>query len=124
MTLLRPKLPSLPTQPDKSAGVPLNRFQVSGQLCEKKPLRHTPAGLPVAEARLNHESEQLEAGLSRRVVCEIPLLALGPGANWLNAAPLGAAVRVTGFLAARSRNSRTLVLHVQEIEFLEGNQNG
>ncbi len=87
-------------------------------------MRHTPAGLPVAEARLKHQSEQLEAGLPRQVVCEIPLLALGSEARWLDVAPLGAAVRVSGFLAAKSRSSRTLVLHVQEIEFLEGNQNG
>ncbi|MGB4468159.1 MAG: primosomal replication protein N [Azovibrio sp.] len=102
----------------------MNQFQVSGRLCEKKPLRYTPAGVPVAEARIGHESEQLEAGLSRQVVCEIPLLALGPKAGWLDAAPLGVRVEVTGFLAARSRNSRALVLHVQEIEFLEGKENG
>jgi len=49
---------------------------------------------------------------------------MGPVSTWLDAAPLGVMLEVTGFLAARSRNSRTLVLHVQEIEFLEGNQNG
>jgi hypothetical protein len=31
---------------------------------------------------------------------------------------------VTGFLAARSAKSRTTVLHVKEIEFQEGNENG
>jgi primosomal replication protein N len=29
-------------------------------------------------------------------------------------------VKVTGFLAARSRSSRTLMLHATEIEFREG----
>jgi len=33
-------------------------------------------------------------------------------------------VTVSGFLAAKSRNSKTPVLHVQTIEFLEGNENG
>ncbi|MCX8145323.1 MAG: primosomal replication protein N [Azovibrio sp.] len=118
-----PRRPSLPP-PDESAGVVLNRVQIEGRLCEKKPLRYTPVGLPVAEARLDHRSEQSEAGLPRQVTCEIPLIALGPQANCLAAAPLGAALRLAGFLAARSRNSKTLVLHVQAIEFLEGNQNG
>jgi primosomal replication protein N len=66
----------------------------------------------------------VEADLPRQVVCEIPLIALGRMAHWLDAAPLGAKVKVQGFLAARSRNGRSLVLHVQQIEFLEGNENG
>ena len=33
----------------------------------------------------------------------------------------GADVRVTGFLAAKSRNSKQLVLHIEHLEFLEGN---
>nr|WP_084513671.1 primosomal replication protein N [Azovibrio restrictus] len=102
----------------------MNQVRIAGRLSEKKPLRYTPAGVPISEARLGHESEQEEAGLSRQVICEIPLLGMGPVSTWLDAAPLGVMLEVTGFLAARSRNSRTLVLHVQEIEFLEGNQNG
>jgi primosomal replication protein N len=102
----------------------LNQTRIDGQLCEKKPLRHTPAGVPVAEARLLHESEQEESKLSRQVKCEISLLALGAQAAWLEAAPLGASLAVGGFLAARSRNSKTLVLHVQTLEFLEGKENG
>ncbi|MGL5631813.1 MAG: primosomal replication protein N [Azovibrio sp.] len=95
-----------------------------GQLIEKSPLRYTPRGVPVSEARLGHQSEQLEAGLPRQVACEIALLALGDQASWLNSAPMGVGVKITGFLAARSRNSKTPVLHVQEIEFLEGKENG
>jgi primosomal replication protein N len=33
----------------------------------------------------------------------------------------GSQVKVTGFLAAKSRNSKQLVLHIEHIEFLEGN---
>lgn len=76
------------------------------------------------EARLEHESEVIEAGLPRKAHCEIPLLALGAGAGLLEGAPCEADVRITGFLAARSRNSKTLVLHVQTLEFLEGNHHG
>ncbi len=60
----------------------------------------------------------------RQVVCEMLVLALGDSARWLQAAPLGGTVKLTGFLAAKSRNSKTPVLHVNTIEFLEGNENG
>jgi primosomal replication protein N len=80
--------------------------------------------VPVAEARLAHESAALEAESPRQVTCAVSLFALGAQALWLDAAPLGVGVKVGGFLAARSRNSKALVLHVQTIEFLEGKENG
>jgi primosomal replication protein N len=65
-----------------------------------------------------------EAGLPRQVRCEVPLLALGTTARCLDAVSLGAAIRIGGFLAARGRNSKTLVLHVQTFDFLEGTEHG
>jgi primosomal replication protein N len=87
-------------------------------------LRFTPAGVPVSEGRLQHSSSQIEGGAERLVEVEIAVLALGESARWLQAAPLGGAVKLTGFLAARSRNSKAPVLHVNSTEFLEGNENG
>ena len=87
-------------------------------------MRYTPAGVPVSEAVLLHTSQQTEADAKRQVDCEIALIALGQVAQWLQAVSVGGAVKVTGFLAAKSRHSRTLVLHVNTIEFLEGNENG
>lgn len=87
-------------------------------------MRYTPAGIPVSEGRLQHASTQTEGGAERKVELEIPVLALGESSRWLEAAPLGGVVQVTGFLAAKSRNSRMPVLHVNTLEFLEGNQNG
>ena len=55
---------------------------------------------------------------------EIAVLALGDVARWLEAASLGALLKVGGFLAARSQKSKTPVLHLNSIEFLEGNENG
>ena len=55
---------------------------------------------------------------------EIAVVALGENARWLQAAPLGGEVKLTGFLAAKSRNSKAPVLHVNTLEFLEGNENG
>jgi primosomal replication protein N len=83
-------------------------------------LRYTPAGVPVTEARIAHVSEQLEAGLPRKVECEVAVMALGENARWLQAAPLASDLHLDGFLAARSQHSKSLVLHVQQIEFLEG----
>ncbi len=54
----------------------------------------------------------------------MPAVALGQIALLMAGAKPGDNVRLTGFLAAKSLKSRTLVLHVNEIEFLEGNQNG
>ena len=93
-------------------------------LNERKALRYTPAGVPVSEALLAHQSKQTEAGLLREVNCELQLIALGDNAKWLQAVSLGAAIKVSGFLAAKSRNSKTPVLHVNSIEILEGNGNG
>lgn len=73
---------------------------------------------------MGHESEQIEAGSPRRVVCEIQAVGLGPSAKWLQAANPGSTVRVTGFLAARSQHSKQLRLHINTIEFVEGNENG
>ncbi len=87
-------------------------------------MRYTPAGIPVAEGRLQHRAPQIENGSERLVELEIALLALGPAARWLEAAPLGGGLQITGFLAARSRNSRAPVLHVNTLEYLEGNENG
>ena len=102
-------------------GAAANLTQLSGRLLERGVLRHTPAGIAAIEFRLGHQSEQIEAESPRKVECEMSCVALGTPANLLADAPPGAALRVTGFLAARSLKSRAPVLHVQRIEFEEGN---
>ncbi len=87
-------------------------------------MRYTPAGIPVSEGRLQHNSSLIENGTQRLVEVEIAVVALGENARWLQAAPVGGKLKVTGFLAARSRNSRAPVLHVNTLEYLEGNENG
>jgi primosomal replication protein N len=64
----------------------LNRVELTGVLIERKALRFTPAGVPVVECLIGHQSEQLEAGSPRRVECEIQAIALGSTAQWLQAA--------------------------------------
>lgn len=102
----------------------LNRVELTGTLIERKALRYTPAGVPVVECVIGHSSEQVEAGSPRRVECEIPAIALGETARWLQDAVPGMSVRVTGFLAAKSRNSKQPRMHVTTIEFEEGIENG
>ncbi|MCP5268713.1 MAG: primosomal replication protein N [Zoogloeaceae bacterium] len=99
----------------------MNRVELVGSLIERLAVRHTPAGVPVTECRIRHESEQIEAGSPRRVECEVPAVGLGEASKWLQAAQPGSQVKVTGFLAAKSRNSKQLILHIEHIEFLEGN---
>ena len=86
---------------------------------ERGPLRHTPAGIPVIEFRIAHESEQIEAGSIRRVECEIDCMAVGATALPIKEAAPGSGVRLSGFLAARSLKRKTPVLHVTHIEFVE-----
>ena len=90
---------------------------VSGRLIELDALRHTPAGIPVMKFRLQHDSKQMESGAERKVSCEIAAVAFEREATLLAAAKLGSDVKVTGFLAAKSRTSRSVVLHATGVEF-------
>ncbi|MBK7136236.1 MAG: primosomal replication protein N [Rhodocyclales bacterium] len=103
---------------------PQNQLTITGNIIELAQLRHTPAGVPVLSFRTAHESEQIEAGLQRRVECELQAVALGQMALLLKGARPGDGVKLTGFLAAKSAQSKQPVLHVEEIEFLEGMNHG
>jgi primosomal replication protein N len=97
-----------------------NQLVLSGKLIELDALRYTPAGIPVVNFRLSHASEQIEAGAKRAVQCEVAGLAFEREARLMAAARPGMQVKVTGFLAGKSRDSKQLVLHATNIEFVEG----
>lgn len=101
-----------------------NHFSLHGTLVDRQSLRYTPVGIPVCEARIEHHSQQCENHLPREVVFEMPILAIGQSAQSLNNAPLGSHLALHGFMATRSQRSRTLVMHINTIEFLQGNQHG
>ncbi len=101
--------------------VAANRLEISGVITELKALRYTPAGIPVVEFRLRHDSEREEAGARRKVEAEIEGVAFEAQARLLAGAALGRPLKAEGFLCARSRQSRKPVLHVTNIEFVEGN---
>ena len=87
-------------------------------------LRHTPAGIPVAEFRIQHESDAIESGKVRKVNAEIDAIAFDALARQVAAAALDSPVSVEGFLCAKSRRSKKLVLHVSKLEFIEVGENG
>jgi len=96
-----------------------NRFQCVAILAERDVVRYSPAGIPIVSAKLIHESEQVEAGISRRVEFEIAALAAGQIAQQLAQEKLGSEFRFTGFLARKNRNSRSLIFHLTALQNIE-----
>ncbi len=96
-----------------------NSFQCIAILAERDIVRYSPAGIPIVAARLAHASEQVEAGISRKVEFELPALAAGQIAGQLEQAELGAMYRFSGFMARKNRNSRSLVFHLTDFETID-----
>ncbi|MGQ0442377.1 MAG: primosomal replication protein N [Methylophilaceae bacterium] len=94
----------------------MNKVVLSGQVIHCEPLRYTPAGLPLLSFLIHHVSENSEAGLKRKVECEIRAIAMGELAK--SHIQTGANINVTGFLAKRSAKSTQLVLHIQELRIM------
>ena len=89
---------------------------MQGAVIHKETLRYTPAGIPLLSLTLQHASEQLEAGLMRKVECEVNAVAMGELALKTQNIEPGTPVDVSGFLARRSLRSTQLVLHINTIE--------
>ncbi len=75
-------------------------------------IRYTPAGMPIVNAVLQHSSQQMEAGIARLIEFEISALAAGDISGPFSQAPLGGMYQFGGFLAKKSRNSKSLVFHI------------
>jgi primosomal replication protein N len=88
-------------------------------LVEREALRYTPAGVPIVGMKLAHQSSQREAGAERQVEFEMAAIAADAVALRMSRVPLGATLRIDGFLATRRRNTRSLVLHVTGFELSE-----
>jgi primosomal replication protein N len=98
-----------------------NRLTITAILAAKEPLRYSPAGVPILNCRLVHQSEQIEAGLPRSVTCEIPAVAVGDIAAKLEMKQPETEWQFTGFLATR-RRFETAELHI--VEFMETTRAG
>ena len=105
--------------PEPSADA--NCVVVCGRLIELDILRHTPAGVPILKFRIEHRSEQAEAGHRRKVNCEVAAVAFEREARLLASAALGSTLTVSGFLDRKGRSRNQLVLHATQIEFETGN---
>lgn len=94
----------------------MNYLTLQAEVVQIEPLRYTPAGLPLLSVVLRHVSEQVEAGMKRKVECVVNAVAIGDLA--LTKLALGTQIRVTGFLAKRSLKSTQLVMHINQIAVL------
>jgi primosomal replication protein N len=94
----------------------VNQLQLVASIAERDALRYTPAGIPVVAAKLSHMSEQIEANIQRQVEFEIAAIAAGEISGRFNQAELGVALRFTGFLARKNRNSKSLVFHITDFD--------
>ena len=96
-----------------------NQVVIEGTIAETALLRYTPAGIPISEFRLIHQSRQSEAGQDRAVQVELSVLALGDLAIEIAKTPGGSEVAVKGFLSRRSQNSDYPVLHINQFKLLK-----
>ncbi len=90
----------------------MNRIELTACIAELSPLRYTPAGIPALNFILEHESEMMEAGVSRQVKLTLKAVAFGTLAEQAVQLALGKAFRFTGFLI-NARTSKGVVFHIQ-----------
>lgn len=93
-----------------------NQVKFSGVLVQRDALRYTPAGLPLIECKILHESQQTEANMARQVKVELAALAVGELAKKLSQLELAQTLSVSGFLAQKSQKSSHIVLHICSLE--------
>lgn len=96
----------------------LNRLELTGEVVQIAELRYTPAGIPLLSFVVRHLSEQIEAGMKRKVECEVPVVAMSGLAEKSQGIKEGTSVKVSGFLARRSLKSTQLVLHINQLEII------
>jgi primosomal replication protein N len=97
----------------------MNRLVLLADVVERSAARYTPAGLPVCELSLRHESQQTEAGAVRKVSTEIRAVGIGDIAPRLQRLEIGSTRRFAGFLT-NQRNGRGIVFHVTEFDICSG----
>jgi primosomal replication protein N len=90
----------------------VNHVELTACIAELSPLRYTPAGIPALNFILVHESEMMEAGVSRQVKLTLKAVAFGTLAEQAVQLALGKAFRFTGFLI-NARTSKGVVFHIQ-----------
>jgi primosomal replication protein N len=82
---------------------------------ETNVLRYTPAGLPVIDLKLEHESSVEQAGQIRQIKASMKAVAFGALAERLIRQSVGSVWQFKGFLATPLK-SKHVVFHIQEFE--------
>lgn len=96
-----------------------NSFHLIAYLAKIKPLRYTPAGVPVLELVLQHESWQIENGIQCKIQFELPAKILGKEAEkWQYRQD--EKVQVSGFLAQKNQKTFQPLLRIQNIQEYKG----
>jgi len=95
-----------------------NKLELTGEVVQIEILRYTPAGIPLLSFVLRHLSEQLEAGMQRRVECEVNAMLMGELAEKSQGIKVGTLLKVAGFIARRSLKSTQLVLHITTLDII------
>jgi primosomal replication protein N len=93
-----------------------NFVDVAGVLSQIDAVRYTPAGVALLNAEIEHQSEQVEVGMKRKIEQSFRCRFSGPLALQAGQLALGRKIRVTGFLASAKRGSNSLIVHVQNLE--------
>ena len=93
-----------------------NRLQLSARLASRDALRYSPAGVAILNCKLQHRSQQMEAGARRNTEMEIDAVAVGPIAVTLAQVAMEAAMEIEGFLARKYRTGPALELHITNFE--------
>ncbi len=93
----------------------MNHVELTACIAEASPLRYTPAGIPAVNFVLEHESEIIETGISRKVKLTLRAVAFGSLAEQSVQAQLGKPFRFTGFLI-NARTSKSVVFHIQALQ--------
>jgi primosomal replication protein N len=96
----------------------VNQVELTARIAETSVMRYTPAGIPAINFILEHESEMLEAGVTRQVKLTIKAVAFGTLAEQTVRLPLGKSFRFAGFLI-NARTSKGVVFHLQALHPLD-----
>jgi primosomal replication protein N len=94
----------------------LNHLVLTAVLQERSGLRYTPAGIPVLDAVLKHESDVCEGKQVRKISMEIRAKAVGDASVLLGRQTLGSQGHYGGFLA-NGRNGKGVVFHLTDLDF-------
>jgi len=99
-----------------------NCLVIAGQIASPPVRKTSPAGIPHCYLVLEHSSEQIEAGLTRRVWCRIRVIASGQTITaQTHNLELGMSIKVSGFIQRQemANGVAQLVVHARQIERID-----